>query len=61
MQEWVAADPSRTIRRFESHQEQADADLRYWKGQPVAEKVKVVAELAEYFAAIHRIDRKSVV
>ena len=56
MQEWVAADPSRTIRRFESHQEQADADLRYWRGQPVAEKVKVVAELAEYFAAIHKID-----
>jgi hypothetical protein len=24
MQEWVAADPSRTIRRFKSHEEQAE-------------------------------------
>ncbi|HEX9201230.1 MAG TPA: hypothetical protein VF865_16845 [Acidobacteriaceae bacterium] len=56
MQEWVAADPSRTIRRFASHQEQEEADLRYWRDQPVAEKVKAVAELAEYFAAIHKID-----
>ena len=56
MQEWVAADPSRTIRRFESHEEQAEADLRYWRDQPVAEKVKAVAELAEYFAATHKID-----
>ena len=39
MQELVAADPSRTIRLFKSHEEQADADLRYWRGQPVAEKV----------------------
>jgi hypothetical protein len=56
MQEWVAADPSRTIRRFESHQEQEEADLRYWRDQSVAEKVKTVAELAEYFAATHKID-----
>ena len=56
MQEWVAADPSRTIRRFESHQEQEEADLRYWRDQPVVEKVKAVAELAEYFAATHKID-----
>jgi hypothetical protein len=56
MQEWIAADPSRTIRRFESHQEQEEADLRYWRDQPVAEKVKAVAELAEYFAATHKID-----
>ena len=56
MQEWVAADPSRTIRRFASHQEQEEADLRYWRDQPVAEKVKAVAELAEYFAAVHKID-----
>lgn len=56
MQEWVATDPSRTIRRFKSHQEQADSDLRYWSSQPVAEKVKAVAELAEYFAATHKID-----
>ncbi len=56
MQEWVAADPSRTIRRFKSHEEQAGADLRYWSGQPLTEKVKAVAELAEYFAAMHKID-----
>lgn len=56
MQEWIAADPSRTIRRFESHEEQETADLRYWRDQPVAEKVKAVAELAEYFAAVHKID-----
>ena len=56
MQEWVAADPSRTIRRFESHQEQEEADLRYWRDQPLDEKLKTVAELAEYYASIHRID-----
>jgi hypothetical protein len=56
MQEWVAADPSRTIRRFSSHQEQEEADLRHWRDQPVAEKVKAVAELAEYFAVIHKVD-----
>ncbi|MDP9039213.1 MAG: hypothetical protein M3O02_08070 [Acidobacteriota bacterium] len=56
MQEWVAADPSRTIRRFTSHQEQEEAGLRYWRDQPLAEKVKAVAELAQYFAAIHKID-----
>ncbi len=52
----VAADPRKTIRRFASHQEQEIEDLRYWRDQPVAEKVKAVAELAEYFAAIHKID-----
>ncbi len=56
MQEWVAADPSRTIRRFSSHEEQEEWNLRYWRDQPVAEKVKAVAELAEYFAATHKID-----
>jgi hypothetical protein len=56
MQEWVAADPSRTIRRFASHAEQEEADLRYWRDQPVSEKVKAVAELAEYFAAMHKVD-----
>ena len=56
MQEWVAADPSRTVRRFKYFQEQEEADLRYWRDQPVTAKVKVVAELAEYFAALHKID-----
>jgi hypothetical protein len=56
MQESVVANPSQTIRRFESRREQEEAHLRYWRGQPVAEKVKAVAELAEYFAATHKID-----
>ena len=56
MQEWIAADPTRTIRRFSSHAEQEECDLRYWRDQPVAEKVKTVGELAEYFAAMHKID-----
>lgn len=56
MQEWVAADPSRAIRRFQNHQEQEEEDLRYWRDQTVAEKVKTVAELAEYFTATHKID-----
>jgi hypothetical protein len=56
MQEWPAVDPSRTIRRFESHQEQEEADLRYWRDQPVSEKIKAVAELAEYFAKVHKVD-----
>jgi hypothetical protein len=56
MQEVVAADPSRTIRRFSSHQGQEDADLLYWSRQPVSAKVQAVAELAEYFARVHKID-----
>ncbi len=56
MQGWVATDPSRTIRPFASHAQQEEGDLRYWRDQPLAEKVKAVAELAEYFAATHKID-----
>jgi hypothetical protein len=56
MRELTAADPSRTIRIFTSHEEQEDADLRYWRDQSVAEKVKTVGELAEYFARTHKID-----
>ncbi len=52
----VAANPRKTIRRFNSHEEQAESELRYWRDQPLAEKVKAVAELAQYFAAIHKID-----
>ena len=55
MQEWVAADPSRTIRRFKSHEEQEEWNLRYWRDQPVAEKAKAAAELAECFAT-HKIE-----
>ena len=38
MQEWVAADSSRTIRRFDSHQEQ-EARTCDIGGQLVSEKV----------------------
>lgn len=56
MEEWVAADPSRTIRRFASHEEQREAELRYWSERSLIEKLETVAELAEYYASIHKID-----
>jgi hypothetical protein len=56
MEQTVEVHPSRQIRRFSGHAEQEEADLRYWRDQPVSEKVKAVAELAEYFAAIHKVD-----
>jgi len=56
MQEWAANDPTRTIRIFSSHEEQEEQDLRYWRDQPLSEKIKAAAELAEYFARLHRID-----
>jgi hypothetical protein len=56
MQEWIAADPSRTLRRFSSHAEQEEEDLRYWRDQPVPAKLAAVAELAEYYASVHKID-----
>jgi hypothetical protein len=56
MQEYVATDPSRTIRRFSSHEEQEHEDLLFWSRQPVSVKVQAVAELAEYFARTHKID-----
>jgi hypothetical protein len=56
MQEWVAADPSRTIRRFSSHEEQREADLRYWRDRTLIEKLETVADLALYYASIHKID-----
>jgi hypothetical protein len=56
MEETVAVRPGCTVRKFSSHAEQEEADLRYWRDQPVSEKVKAVAELAEYFAAMHKVD-----
>ena len=56
MEESLDMRPSRQIRRFSSHAEQEEQDLRYWRDQPVAEKLKAVAELAEYYASMHRID-----
>ena len=47
--------PSRQV-RITSHAEQEKADLLYWRDQPVPEKLKAVAELAEYFAAMHKIE-----
>jgi|GEM_PF-3221637 hypothetical protein len=56
MQEFVATDPSRTIRLFSSFEEQEQEDLLYWSRQPVSAKVQAVAELAEYFARTHKVD-----
>ena len=56
MEKALDVHPSRVIRRFSSHAEQEIEDLRYWRGQPLAEKVKAVEELAQYFAALHKID-----
>ena len=56
MQEWVATDPSRTIRRFDSHEEQEAETMRYWRDRPVAEKMTVVTELAEYAYRMRGID-----
>jgi len=56
MQEWVAADPSRTIRRFSSHAEQEIEDLRYWRSRSAAEKMTAVTELAEYAYRMRGID-----
>ncbi len=56
MQEWVAADPSRTIRRFSSHEEQDIETMRYWAGCSVAEKMTAVTELAEYAYKMRGID-----
>ena len=55
MEKTIVSDSSRAIRKFSSHEEQETADLLYWRDQPVTEKLSVVAELAEYFAAIHKI------
>ena len=56
MEESLDTRPSRQIRRFSSHAEQEEQDLRYWRDQTVAMKLRAVAELAEYYASVHRID-----
>ena len=38
-------DPSRTIRKFASHEEQALETARYWAGRTIAEKMQATAEL----------------
>ncbi len=56
MQDFVAADPSRTIRRFGSHEEQEVETMRYWAGRSAAEKMTAVTELAEYAYKMRGID-----
>jgi len=56
MQEWVAADPSRTIRRFKSHEEQEAETQRYWASRTIAEKMVVVAELVRDGYLLRGID-----
>jgi hypothetical protein len=56
MQEIIAADPSRTIRRFSSHAEQEIETMRYWRSRPASEKITVVTELAEYAYRMRGID-----
>jgi len=48
MQEWVAADPSRTIRLFQSHEEQEAETIRYWNERSIEEKMRATAEIIEY-------------
>ena len=56
MQEWIAADPSRTIRRFSSHAEQEAETMRWWRERSAAEKMTAVTELAEYAYKMRGID-----
>ncbi len=56
MQEWVATDPSRTIRRFNSHEEQEAETMRYWKGRSIGEKMQAVAELVRDGYLLRGID-----
>jgi hypothetical protein len=48
MQEWVSANPSRTIRRFASHEEQEAETIRYWNQRSIEEKMQATTELIEY-------------
>jgi hypothetical protein len=56
MQESIAADRSRTIRRFKSHEEQDIETMRYWAGCSAAEKMTAVTELAKYAYKMRGID-----
>lgn len=56
MQEWTAADPSRTIRRFSSFQEQEDETIRYWNSRSMAEKLRLTAEITTFFYRQKGID-----
>jgi hypothetical protein len=56
MRETIAADPSRTIRIFNSHEEQELETQRYWQTQTFAAKMQAVAEMAEFYARLHGID-----
>ena len=56
METMSEANPSRAIRRFASHEEQEAETMRYWRGRPVAEKMTVATELAEYAYRMRGID-----
>jgi hypothetical protein len=56
VQEWIATDPSQTIRRFSSHEEQEIETMRYWASRSAAEKITAVTELAEYAYKMRGID-----
>jgi hypothetical protein len=48
MQEVVATDPSRTLRRFSSHEEAEAETIRYWNERSISEKMRATAEIIEY-------------
>jgi hypothetical protein len=48
MREIPAADPSRTIRFFTSHEEQELETIRHWNQRSIAEKMRCTAEIVEY-------------
>jgi hypothetical protein len=56
MQEWTAADPSRTVRRFSSHGEQKLETLRYWRSVSAADKLTAVTELVESAYRMRGVD-----
>lgn len=56
MREIVASNPNRTIRIFESFEEQEQETRRYWMAQSFTSKMQAVAEMAEVYARQHGID-----
>lgn len=56
MQEWVATDPSRTVRRFDSFEEQELETIRYWNARSIEEKLRATDELIEYVYRQRGID-----
>jgi hypothetical protein len=46
----------RNVAKFTTHAEQEAETIRFWRSRPVSEKMKVVAELAEYAYKMRGID-----